>query len=198
MSVSEKREDLIKRKETLLKQGGEKGVTSQHEKGKLTARERIDYFFDPDTFQEVDMFVRNRCSYFGMQKVNIPADGVVTGYGLVNGRTVYVFAQDFTARGGSLGEMHAKKIAKVQDMAMKAGCPCVGLNDSGGARIQEGIDALFGFGEIFYRNSAASGVIPQITCIMGPTAGGAVYSPAMRLVCRCSAGYVFLRECFRD
>jgi acetyl-CoA carboxylase carboxyltransferase component len=179
MSVSEKREDLIKRKETLLKQGGEKGVASQHEKGKLTARERIDYFFDPDTFQEVDMFVRNRCTYFGMQKVNIPADGVITGYGLVNGRTVYVFAQDFTARGGSLGEMHAKKITKVQDLAMKAGCPCVGLNDSGGARIQEGIDALFGFGEIFYRNSSASGVIPQITCIMGPTAGGAVYSPAM-------------------
>ena len=108
MSVSEKREDLIKRKEALLKQGGEKGVASQHEKGKLTARERIDYFFDPGTFQEVDMFVSNRCSYFGMQKVNIPADGVVTGYGLVNGRTVYVFAQDFTARGGSLGEMHAK------------------------------------------------------------------------------------------
>ncbi len=179
MSASEKREDLIKRKEAILKQGGEKGIAGQHEKGKLTARERIDYFFDPGTFQEVDMFVRHRCAYFGMQKTEIPADGVITGYGLVNGRTVYIFAQDFTARGGSLGEMHAKKITKIQDLAMKAGCPCVGLNDSGGARIQEGIDALFGFGEIFFRNSAASGVIPQITCIMGPTAGGAVYSPAM-------------------
>ncbi len=110
---------------------------------------------------------------------DIPADAVITGYGKVNGRTVYAYAQDFTARGGTLGEMHAKKITKVMDLAMKAGAPCVGLNDSGGARIQEGIDALFGFGEIFFRNSAASGVIPQITCIMGPTAGGAVYSPAM-------------------
>lgn len=179
MGASEKREDLIKRKETILQQGGAKGIAGQHEKGKLTARERIDYFFDPGTFQEVDMFVRHRCGSFDMPTTEIPADGVITGYGLVNGRTVYVFAQDFTARGGSLGEMHAKKITKVQDLAMKAGCPCIGLNDSGGARIQEGIDALFGFGEIFFRNSAASGVIPQITCIMGPTAGGAVYSPAM-------------------
>ncbi|MCP4715141.1 MAG: methylmalonyl-CoA carboxyltransferase [Deltaproteobacteria bacterium] len=178
-TISEKIQDVKSRQDKIKAQGGEKGVNSQHSKGKLTARERIDHFFDPDTFQEIDMFVKHRCSSFNMQKTSIPADGVITGYGKVNGRTVYVFAQDFTARGGSLGEMHARKITKVQDLAMKAGCPCVGLNDSGGARIQEGIDALFGFGEIFFRNSAASGVIPQITCIMGPTAGGAVYSPAM-------------------
>ena len=177
--ISSKIEDLKKRQATLRQMGGEKAIESQHAKGKLTARERIEYFFDPGTFQEIDQFVSHRCSYFNMPSTEIPADGVVIGWGQVNGRTVYVFAQDFTARGGSLGEMHAKKITKVQDLALKAGCPCVGLNDSGGARIQEGIDALFGFGEIFFRNSAASGVIPQITCIMGPTAGGAVYSPAM-------------------
>jgi acetyl-CoA carboxylase carboxyltransferase component len=177
--ISDKIEELKKRKAKIEEQGGEKGVGKQHERGQLTARERIDYFFDKGTFQEVDMFVKHRCSSFNMPTTEIPADGVVTGFGKVNGRTVYIFSQDFTARGGSLGEMHAKKITKVMDLAMKAGAPCVGLNDSGGARIQEGIDALFGFGEIFYRNSAASGVIPQITCIMGPTAGGAVYSPAM-------------------
>ena len=177
--TSDRIEELKNRKAKIEEQGGEKGVTSQHKKGKLTSRERINYFYDPGTFQEVDMFVKHRCSYFNMPKTEIPADGVVTGYGKVNGRTVYVFSQDFTARGGSLGEMHARKITKIMDLAMKAGAPCVGLNDSGGARIQEGIDALFGFGEIFFRNSAASGVIPQITCIMGPTAGGAVYSPAM-------------------
>lgn len=177
--ISDKIEELKKRKAKIEEQGGEKGVDKQHERGQMTARERIDYFFDDGTFQEVDMFVKHRCSSFNMPETDIPADGVVTGFGKVNGRTVYVFSQDFTARGGSLGEMHAKKITKVMDLAMKAGAPCVGLNDSGGARIQEGIDALFGFGEIFYRNSAASGVIPQITCIMGPTAGGAVYSPAM-------------------
>jgi len=177
--IQEKMEDLQKRKEKISAMGGEKGIAGQRSKGKMTARDRINHFFDPGTFQELDMFVEHRCSYFNMEKTEIPADGVITGYGKVNGRTVYIFAQDFTARGGSLGEMHAKKITKVMDLALKAGCPCVGLNDSGGARIQEGIDALFGFGEIFFRNSAASGVIPQITCIMGPTAGGAVYSPAM-------------------
>jgi acetyl-CoA carboxylase carboxyltransferase component len=177
--ISDKIEELKKRKAKIEEQGGEKGVKSQHDRGKKTARERIDYFFDAGTFQEVDMFVKHRCNAFNMPTTEIPADGVVTGFGKVNGRTVYVFSQDFTARGGSLGEMHAKKITKVMDLAMKAGAPFVGLNDSGGARIQEGVDALFGFGEIFYRNSAASGVIPQITCIMGPTAGGAVYSPAM-------------------
>ena len=177
--ISEKIEDLKKQQDKIKEMGGQKGVDSQHAKGKLTARERIDYFFDPGSFQEVDMFVKHRCNYFNMQKTEIPADAVITGYGKVDGRTVFAFAQDFTARGGSLGEMHAKKITKVMDMAMKAGAPFVGLNDSGGARIQEGIDSLFGFGEIFFRNSAASGVIPQIACIMGPTAGGAVYSPAM-------------------
>ncbi len=177
--ISEKIEDLKARKEKIARMGGEKAVASQTSKGKMTARDRINCFFDPGTFQEIDMFVKHRCGYFTMPKTDIPADGVITGFGRVNGRTVYVFAQDFTARGGSLGEMHAKKITKIQDLAAKAGCPCVGLNDSGGARIQEGIDSLFGFGEIFYRNSLSSGVIPQITCIMGPTAGGAVYSPAM-------------------
>ena len=177
--VKEKIETLIKKQGRIKEMGGQKGVDTQHSKGKLTARERIDYFFDPGTFQELDMFVKHRCSYFNMDKMEIPADGVITGYGKIHGRTVYIFSQDFTARGGTLGEMHAKKITKVMDLALKAGAPIVGLNDSGGARIQEGIDALFGFGEIFFRNSAASGVIPQITCIMGPTAGGAVYSPAM-------------------
>lgn len=178
-NIREKIEDLEKQQEKIKAMGGAKGIETQHTKGKLTARERINYFFDPGTFQELDMFVKHRCDYFGMDKMEIPADAVITGYGKVNGRTVYAFAQDFTARGGSLGEMHAKKITKVMDMALKAGVPFVGMNDSGGARIQEGVDALFGFGEIFFRNSAASGVIPQIACIMGPTAGGAVYSPAM-------------------
>ena len=135
--------------------------------------------FDKGTFREIDMFVKHRCVNFGMEKVEIPSDGVVTGHGLVDGRPVFAFAQDFTSRAGSLGEMHAKKICKVMDLALKAGVPFVGLNDSGGARIQEGVDALSGYGQIFYRNSVASGVIPQISAIMGPTAGGAVYSPAM-------------------
>ena len=177
--IKEQIEDLKQRQGKIRQLGGEKGVEKQHSKGKLTARERIDYFFDEGSFQEIDMFVKHRCADFGMEKMSIPSDGVVTGYGRVNGRTVYIFSQDFTARGGTLGQMHARKITKVMDLAMKAGAPIVGLNDSGGARIQEGIDALCGFGEIFFRNSAASGVIPQITCIMGPTAGGAVYSPAM-------------------
>jgi len=159
--------------------GGEKAVQKQHDGGKLTARERIDLLFDPGTFREIDMFVHHRCDNFGMEKIDIPSDGVVTGHGLVNGRPVFAFAQDFTSRGGSLGEMHATKICKVMDMALKAGVPLVGINDSGGARIQEGVDALRGYGDIFYRNSRASGVIPQIASIMGPCAGGAVYSPAM-------------------
>ena len=177
--ITEKIDALLQKKEKAQQMGGPKGIESQKLKGKMTARERLNYLFDPGTFQEVDMFVQHRCGYFDMPTTDIPADAVITGFGKVNGRTVYAYAQDFTARGGTLGEMHAKKITKVMDLAMKAGTPCVGLNDSGGARIQEGIDALFGFGEIFFRNSAASGVIPQITCIMGPTAGGAVYSPAM-------------------
>jgi acetyl-CoA carboxylase carboxyltransferase component len=159
--------------------GGEKAVQKQHDGGKLTARERLDLLFDAGTFRELDMFVHHRCDNFGMEKIDIPSDGVVTGHGLVNGRPIFAFAQDFTARGGSLGEMHAAKICKVMDMALKYGVPIVGINDSGGARIQEGVDALKGYGDIFYRNSRSSGVIPQLAAIMGPCAGGAVYSPAM-------------------
>ncbi len=177
--VADKIADLKAREARILEMGGEKAVAKHKEKGKLTARERLEYFFDPGTFREIDMFVTHRCVNFGMEKVEIPADGVITGHGMVNGRPVFAYAQDFTARAGSLGEMHAKKICKVMDMALKAGAPVVGFNDSGGARIQEGVDALSGYGQIFYRNSIASGVIPQISAIMGTTAGGAVYSPAM-------------------
>ena len=177
--VEDKISDLKARQAKVLEMGGEKAVAAQREKGKLTARERLDLLFDKGTFREIDMFVNHRCVNFEMEKVDIPADGVITGHGLVDGRPVFAFSQDFTARAGSLGEMHAKKICKVMDLAMKAGVPFVGINDSGGARIQEGVDALSGYGQIFFRNSAASGVIPQISAIMGPTAGGAVYSPAM-------------------
>jgi acetyl-CoA carboxylase carboxyltransferase component len=177
--VEDKIRDLKAREAKALEMGGEKAIAAQREKGKLTARERLDLLFDKDTFREIDMFVNHRCVNFEMEKVDIPADGVITGHGLVDGRPVFAFSQDFTARAGSLGEMHAKKICKVMDLAMKAGVPFVGINDSGGARIQEGVDALSGYGQIFFRNSAASGVIPQISAIMGPTAGGAVYSPAM-------------------
>ncbi len=170
----------LKEKEAQLKElGGQQAVQKQHERGKLTARERLNVLFDAGTFKELDLFVTHRCVNFDMQKTKIPADGVIIGYGLVDGRTVFAFSQDFTARAGTLGEMQSKKICKVMDLALKAGAPIVGMDDSGGARIQEGIDALSGYGEIFFRNSAASGVIPQITAIMGPTAGGAVYSPAM-------------------
>ena len=177
--VEDKIRDLKAREAKLLEMGGEKAVAAQREKGKLTARERLNLLFDKGTFRELDMFVSHRCVNFDMQNVDIPADGVITGHGLVDGRTVFAFSQDFTARAGSLGEMHSKKICKVMDLALKAGVPFVGINDSGGARIQEGVDALSGYGQIFFRNSAASGVIPQISAIMGPTAGGAVYSPAM-------------------
>ena len=170
---------LAKLEEQAKAGGGEKRIQKQHDSGKLTARERIDLLFDAGTFHELDLFVQHRCTNFGMEKVSIPADGVVTGYGEVNGRTVCVFSQDFTARGGTLGEMHAKKICKVMDMAMTMKVPVVGFLDSGGARIQEGVNALDGYGNIFFRNSCASGVIPQISAIMGPAAGGAVYSPAM-------------------
>ena len=171
---------LLKDKEKkILQMGGEKAVAKHKAKGKLTARERLDILFDGGTFRELDMFVEHRCTNFGMEKVEVPADGVITGHGYVDGRPVFAFAQDFTARAGSLGEMHAAKICKVMDLAEKSGCPCVGLNDSGGARIQEGVDALSGYGQIFRRNALSSGVIPQISAIMGSTAGGAVYSPAM-------------------
>ena len=177
--MEDKIKDLKKREEKIRQMGGEKAIAKQKEKGKLTARQRIALLFDKGTFRELDMFVTHRCVNFGMESVEIPADGVVTGHGLVDGRPVFAYAQDFTARAGSLGEMHAKKICKVMDMALKSGVPFVGINDSGGARIQEGVDALSGYGQIFFRNSSASGVIPQISAIMGPTAGGAVYSPAM-------------------
>jgi acetyl-CoA carboxylase carboxyltransferase component len=176
------KEDLEKlaRLEAELKAGGgEKSIQRQHDSGKLTARERLDLFFDSGTFQETDLFVQHRSVNFGLDKVAIPADGVVTGFGKVGGRTVCAYAQDFTARGGTLGEMHAKKICRIMDLAMKMKAPMVGFIDSGGARIQEGINALDGYSNIFFRNSAASGVIPQISAIMGPAAGGAVYSPAM-------------------
>ncbi|HZK18452.1 MAG TPA: carboxyl transferase domain-containing protein [Clostridia bacterium] len=159
--------------------GGQDKIERQHEAGKYTARERLHMFFDKKTFVELDAFVEHKCAEFGMDEVDAPGDGVVTGYGTVNGRLVYAFAQDFTVIGGSLGKMHAGKICKISDMAMKMGAPLIGFNDSGGARIQEGVEALSGYGEIFYRNTLASGVIPQISVIMGPSAGGAVYSPAL-------------------
>jgi methylmalonyl-CoA decarboxylase subunit alpha len=180
MSIVEKKiKDLKKREAEILQMGGEKAVAKHREKGKLTARERLNTLFDAGTFREIDMFVKHRCVNFDMETVDIPSDGVVTGHGRVDGRPIFAFAQDFTSRAGSLGEMQAKKICKVMDMAIKAGTPLVGINDSGGARIQEGVDALAGYGEIFFRNTLASGTIPQISAIMGPTAGGAVYSPAM-------------------
>jgi acetyl-CoA carboxylase carboxyltransferase component len=177
--TADKIQELKEKEQKILGMGGEKALEKRREKGKLNARERLDLFFDKGTFRELDMFVTHRCTNFGMEEKEIPADGVVTGHGKVDGRIVFAYAQDFTSRAGSLGEMQAKKICKVMDMAMKSGVPIIGMNDSGGARIQEGIDALSGYGEIFFRNSAASGVIPQISAIMGPTAGGAVYSPAM-------------------
>ena len=178
-TVAQRIQDLKEREAHIKAMGGPKAVAKQHETGKLTARERLDHFFDPGTFRETDIFVKHRCVNFGMETLEIPADGVVTGFGLVNGRPVFAFAQDFTSRAGSLGEMHSKKITKVMDLALKSGVPFVGLNDSGGARIQEGVDSLSAYGQIFYRNAVSSGVIPQISAIMGPTAGGAVYSPAM-------------------
>lgn len=177
--VQDKIAELKEREKEILKMGGTKAVAKQKEKDKLTARERLDLLFDPGSFQETDMFVKHRCVNFEMDKEDVPSEGVITGYGLINGRHVCAYSQDFTAMAGSLGEMHAKKICKIMDLALKSGIPVIGLNDSGGARIQEGVDALSGYGQIFFRNSNASGVIPQISAIMGPTAGGAVYSPAM-------------------
>ncbi len=171
--------DLIKKKEVISLGGGIKRIEKQHAKGKLTARERMEKLFDPGTFIEMDAFVKLRCTNFGLDKANMESESVVTGYGSINGRLVYAFSQDFTITGGALGEMHAKKIVKVMDNAAKVGAPVIGLNDSGGARIQEAVDALSGYGDIFYRNSIYSGVVPQISAIMGPCAGGAVYSPAL-------------------
>jgi propionyl-CoA carboxylase beta chain len=172
-------EELEKRRELARLGGGEKRIEAQHSKGRLTARERVSVLLDPGSFEEYDMFVEHNATDFGIDKVKIPGDGVVTGSGTINGRLVYVFAQDFTVFGGSLSERHAQKICKVMDMAMKVGAPVIGLNDSGGARIQEGVASLAGYAEVFQRNVLASGVIPQVSLIMGPCAGGAVYSPAM-------------------
>jgi propionyl-CoA carboxylase beta chain len=159
--------------------GGQKRVETQHKKGKLTARERIELLLDSGSFEEYDMFVGHRCADFGMADKTIPGDGVVTGYGTINGRLVFVFSQDFTVFGGSLSEAHAEKICKIMDQAMKVGAPVIGLNDSGGARIHEGVASLAGYAEVFQRNVMASGVVPQVSVVMGPCAGGAVYSPAM-------------------
>ncbi len=179
MTVQEKVADLRNRKADGLQGGGPARIEKQHKAGKFTARERIDVLLDPGSFQELDAFREHECHDFGMAKKTIPGDGVVTGSGTIEGRLVYVFAQDFTVFGGSLGRVYAEKICKVMDLAVQNGAPVIGLNDSGGARIQEGVDSLGGYAEIFWRNTQASGVVPQISCIMGPCAGGAVYSPAI-------------------
>jgi propionyl-CoA carboxylase beta subunit len=171
--------ELDKRRDAARLGGGVKRIESQHAKGKLTARERIEVLLDEGSFEEWDMFKAHRCTDFGMDAQQVPGDGVVTGYGTINGRLVFVFSQDFTVFGGSLSETHAEKICKIMDHAMKVGAPVIGLNDSGGARIQEGVASLGGYADVFQRNVLASGVIPQISLIMGPCAGGAVYSPAM-------------------
>ena len=172
-------QQLEKRRKDARLGGGEKRVEAQHQKGKLTARERVEVLLDRNSFEEFDMFVTHNCNDFGMETQKIPGDGVITGWGTINGRLVYVFSQDFTVLGGSLSESHAKKICKIMDMAVQNRAPVIGLNDSGGARIQEGVASLAGYAEVFKRNTLASGVIPQISVIMGPCAGGAVYSPAM-------------------
>lgn len=179
IDIYDKINDLYDRKREVELGGGDERIDKQHYKGKLTARERIELLVDPGTFVELNPFIEHRCKDFGLENQKGPGDGVVTGYGKVNGRPIYLFSQDFTVFGGALGEMHAYKIANVMDLAAKNGAPFVGLNDSGGARIQEGVVSLDGYGQIFYRNSIYSGVIPQISVIMGPCAGGAVYSPAI-------------------
>ncbi len=177
--MSKKLEELREKKEQLKLGGGKDRIEKQHKRGKLSARERLDLLFDEGSFIEIGGFVKHRSTDFGMDKIETPAEGVVTGYGTVAGRLVYAYAQDFTVMGGSLGNMHAEKIVNVMEMAMKMGAPIIGMNDSGGARIQEGVDALSGYAKIFFNNTIASGVIPQISVIMGPCAGGAVYSPAI-------------------
>jgi len=177
--VNNKIKQLKQKRGEALLGGGKTRIDSQHKKGKLTARERLHFLMDEGSFQEIGMLVAHRSTDFGMEKEKYPGDGVITGYGTINGRLVYVFSQDFTVFGGSLSETHAEKICKIMDLAMKNGAPVVGLNDSGGARIQEGVVSLGGYADIFYRNTMASGVVPQISAIMGPCAGGAVYSPAI-------------------
>jgi len=177
--VNDKIKALKEKREQAYLGGGKARIESQHKKGKLTARERLHFLMDDGSFQEIGMLVAHRSTDFGMEKEKYPGDGVITGYGTINGRLVYVFSQDFTVFGGSLSETHAEKICKIMDLAMKNGAPVVGLNDSGGARIQEGVVSLGGYADIFYKNTMASGVVPQISAIMGPCAGGAVYSPAI-------------------
>src|SRR6267154_4643200 len=178
MNIEEKLAELKKRNQLAEAGGGEKRRERQHKEGKLSARERIDFLLDDGTFEETDKFVTHRATDFGMAEQRVPGDGFITGYGRVHGRVVFVFAQDFTVFGGSLSEANAAKIVKIMDMAMRVGAPIVGLNDSGGARIQEGVVSLAGYTDIFLRNTLASGVVPQISAILGPCAGGAVYSPA--------------------
>jgi propionyl-CoA carboxylase beta chain len=178
-SVDEKIKRLHELNEQAKLGGGQKRIEDQHTKGKLTARERVESLLDPGSFNELDRFVVHQCAEFGMQNRKILGDGVITGYGTIDGRLVYVFSQDFTVFGGSLGEMFARKVCKLMDLALKTGAPVIGLNDSGGARIQEGVVSLAGYGDIFFRNVISSGVVPQISAVMGPCAGGAVYSPAM-------------------
>merc|ERR1739838_1050670 len=173
------RDDIIQKRNAALLGGGQKRIDAQHKKGKLTARERVELLCDPGTFIEYDMFAEHTCTDFGMDKQTFPGDSVVTGQGLIHGRLAFVFSQDFTVFGGSLSMAHAKKICKVMDQAMLVGAPVIGLNDSGGARIQEGVESLAGYADIFQRNVGASGVVPQISLVMGPCAGGAVYSPAL-------------------
>jgi propionyl-CoA carboxylase beta chain len=177
--VKDKVAELRQLKEDAKLGGGEKRIERQHKAGKYTARERIDLLLDKGSFVETDMFVKHQCTHFGIEENRPIGDGVVTGYGRIDGRLVYVFSHDFTVFGGSLGEMFATKICKIMDLAMRNGAPVIGLNDSGGARIQEGVNSLGGYAEIFWRNVVSSGVVPQISAIMGPCAGGAVYSPAM-------------------
>src|SRR5213595_1510475 len=179
MSIQDKLEELQRKRAEAEQGGGAERVQAQHEKGKMTARERLDVLIDPGTFVELDRFVTHRATDFGLADQKVLGDGVVTGWGRVDGRLIYVFAQDFTVFGGALSETHAEKICKVMDLAMKTGAPVIGLNDSGGARIQEGVVSLAGYAEIFLRNTLASGVVPQISAVMGPCAGGAVYSPAI-------------------
>ena len=179
MESNEKVERLMNMRAEALKGGGEARIEKQHAKGKLSARERVDLLLDKGTFEEIDAFVTHRSTAFGLDKQKILGDGIITGFGKINGRPVYVFSQDFTVFGGSLSETFAEKMCKIMDLAMKNGIPVIGLNDSGGARIQEGVSSLGGYAEVFWRNSMASGVIPQISAIMGPCAGGAVYSPAL-------------------
>ena len=179
MTMDERIDELREKRREAEQGGGEERIEKQHERGKMTARERIDYFLDDDTFNEFDQLRTHRSHNFGMEEKQVPGDGVVTGYGEVNGRKVFVFAHDFTVFGGSLGEVFAQKVTKVMDKAMEVGAPIIGLNDSAGARIQEGVESLAGYADIFHRNQQASGVIPQISAIMGPCAGGAVYSPAI-------------------